>query len=232
MDLENLVTDALSPPEKEKLSPEEIITRSKTVPPGQLADMISETLSLVRSNPADAWGPVSEIVAYSISSSLSRHGSHNVLLLLHTERATQGDSKSQAWVIHTLENLEDNMRKTEKSQRRSAVVGSFSSSLDYLGGIFGEDTLRRISELTGAKKPTAKRWVNGGTAQWSNSHKVTSFASALYALIEEKGMSENEVIIWLDRPIGGGESPFELWKISSWRMQPALQEELEKLGVA
>lgn len=233
MELEDLVTGALAPKEQqqESSSPAQIILENQRIQPGGLAELIERAIPELQQNPERSWDLVSEIVAYQIASSLSSSLPRNTLLLFHAESATRGDSGAINWIVDCLQEIRESMLETEQKRRRSSAIGSFSSSLDFLVSVWGDQAEEEIAFLTGAKRPTVRKWLAGSSAQWKNSNKVMSVARVLFVLIEEQSRSEANALQWFRSPLSSGKSPRELWSQGHWSIPAELRSELEQMGI-
>ena len=220
-----MVTSSL--PDPEALSAEEIIAANQKVDPEILREQIIQARGLLRDGRRDVWECVSKMSAYQTTSGFFGSKRLNVLLLLHAHAASRGDRDSVEWLEDALERAEDEIDSIIERKHRENRVGTFTSSVDFLGEILEEDLVAFLADITGSSTSAARRWSLGGRARRRSAFTVYSVAQALFAFYKKEG--RQSVQEWMYQPLSSGRAPRELWVHFGNRMDPELGEELRRL---
>lgn len=230
--IQDLVTDILAPSaDVQELTFTDTYMRKGYTPPGEsdLIVYLEETITnLEVADPVDVPRMVAEYIAV-----LGPARSRQEKLLFAFDYADTGDKKYLKPITEALEQFIENTKKSLETEKMRLVTNSLENSFDLLDDIWGDDLIDNLEAITGAKKPTIKRWRTTNKINSRSRRRISQITSIFYQMENDLGWDKEKINDWFNQPLKGGVSPKEHFK--GWRtgyyMPREVRDELNRLNI-
>jgi hypothetical protein len=231
--IQDLVTDILAPStDAKELTFTETYARKGYTPLGEndLINYIEEMITnLENADPVEVPRMVAEYISV-----LGPARTRQEQFLIAFDYSDTGDKKYLKPITETLAQLVENMKKSLETEKMRLVTNSLENSFDLLDDIWGDDLIDNLGVITGAKKPTIKRWRTTGKINSRSRRKVVQITAVFYQMENDLGWDKEKISNWFTDPLQGSLSPkdyFIGWQ-NNFYMPKEIRNELNRLGIS
>lgn len=230
-EIEKLITDVLAPDLDISETPllEIYKKMGSSISDSEMIEISEKAILEIENSSLDTVDAVARFVA-SVHASYLFSGSIEMIL---TAIDSQKDPSLKTEITEKISQFISELEDKIESDKMRLVVGSNERSIGFLEEFFGDDLKDVLSDVTGAKTPTVKRWLSTGKISNRNSRKITQLTSVFYQMRNHLDMKDEEIIAWFEKPIKGTkQSPREVWGgWSGYSYPPDIRQELADMNI-